>query len=88
MDTLEKLKGKLDQLLRRYEKLEAVNKDLRTENNELRARIADLEKKAKLLSDSKGKAEKQLGEANEAAVKRISRLVEKIDQLQSELEFS
>jgi predicted RNase H-like nuclease (RuvC/YqgF family) len=88
MDTLAKLKERLDKLLEQYEKLEVRNEELRAENKDLRAKLIELEQEVSVLNADKARFEKQLGEKNEAAARRISRLVETIDQLQSEMEFS
>ena len=88
MESLERLKDKLDRLIASYELLQGRNDKLRNENQDLKNKIAELEKEVARFSAEKSKADKHIGEKNEVAIRRISRLVEKIDQLQSEIEFS
>jgi DUF438 domain-containing protein len=62
--------------------------ELKKENAQLRERLSGLESELKLLSQDGNRLEKQTREKQEAALKRISRLVDKIHQFQSEMKLS
>jgi cell division septum initiation protein DivIVA len=88
METLEKLQSKLNRLLTHYEDARADNERLLRENQDLKkqlkaagAAIAELKRQNKVI-------EKTAAEKNQGAVKRISKLVERIEELQGEIEFS
>ncbi len=88
MEPLDKLQTRIKDILEQYKKLEAAHSELRKENAQLRDRLSTLEAELKSLSQGSGRLEKQSREKQEAALKRISRLVDKIHQFQSEMKLS
>ena len=88
MENLDKLQTKVKDILEQYQKLESAHLQLKKENAQLRERLSGLEAELKLLSQGSNRLEKQSREKQEAALKRISRLVDKIHQFQSEMKLS
>ena len=88
MENLDKLQTKVKDILEQYQKLESAHLQLKKENAQLRERLSGLEAELKLLSQGGNRLEKQSREKQEAALKRISRLVDKIHQFQSEMKLS
>lgn len=88
MENLDKLQTRVKEILEQYQKLESAHLQLKKENTQLRERLSGLEAELKLLSQGSGRLEKQSREKQEAALKRISRLVDKIHQFQSEMKLS
>lgn len=88
MDPLEKLEAKVTALVTQYEQVEAQKVRLERECQELRAKISTLEGELGNLTAENAKLSKTVQSTNDAALKRISRLVDKIDQFQSELKIS
>ena len=88
MENLDKLQTKVKDILEQYQKLESAHLQLKKENAQLRERLSGLEAELKLLSQGSNRVEKQSREKQEAALKRITRLVDKIHQFQSEMKLS
>jgi len=88
MENLDKLQTKVKDILEQYQKLEWAHLQLKKENAQLRERLSGLEAELKGLSQGNSRLEKQSREKQEAALKRISRLVDKIHQFQSEMKLS
>jgi len=88
MENLDKLQTKVKDILEQYQKLESAHLQLKKENAQLRERLSGLEAELKGLSQGNSRLEKQSREKQEAALKRISRLVDKIHQFQSEMKLS
>ncbi|MCX6830664.1 MAG: cell division protein ZapB [candidate division Zixibacteria bacterium] len=88
MENLDKLQTRVKDILEQYKKLESAYLELKKENAQLRERLSGLESELKLLSQDGNRLEKQSREKQEAALKRISRLVDKIHQFQSEMKLS
>lgn len=88
MENLDKLQTKVKDILEQYQKLESAHLQLKKENAQLRERLSGLESELKSLSQDGNRLEKQSREKQEAALKRISRLVDKIHQFQSEMKLS
>ncbi len=88
MENLDKLQTRVKDILEQYKKLESAHLELKKENAQLRERLGSLESELKLLSQDSNRLEKQTREKQEAALKRISRLVDKIHQFQSEMKLS
>jgi cell division protein FtsB len=88
MENLDKLQTKVKDILEQYQKLESAHLQLKKENAQLRERLSGLEAELKLLSQGSNRLEKQSREKQEAALKRITRLVDKIHQFQSEMKLS
>jgi cell division septum initiation protein DivIVA len=88
MENLDKLQTKVKDILEQYQKLETAHLQLKKENAQLRERLSGLESELKTLSQGSNRLEKQTREKQEAALKRISRLVDKIHQFQSEMKLS
>ena len=88
MENLDKLQTRVKDILEQYQKLESAHLQLKKENAQLRERLSGTEAELKLLSQGGNRLEKQSREKQEAALKRISRLVDKIHQFQSEMKLS
>jgi cell division protein FtsB len=88
MENLDKLQTKVKDILEQYQKLESAHLQLKKENAQLRERLSGLETELKTLSQGSNRLEKQTREKQEAALKRISRLVDKIHQFQSEMKLT
>jgi uncharacterized coiled-coil DUF342 family protein len=88
MENLDKLQARVKDVLEQYKKLESAHSELKKENTQLREKLGTLESELKLLSQGSNRLEKQTREKQEAALKRISRLVDKIHQFQSEMKLS
>jgi hypothetical protein len=73
MENLDKLQTRVKDILEQYKNW---------------SRLSGLESELKLLSQDGNRLEKQSREKQEAALKRISRLVDKIHQFQSEMKLS
>ena len=87
-DAFEKLQHRLDDLLNKFERLKAEKLDVEQGYLQLKEQVKTLEARVKTLQDDNKRMEKSLDERGEAALKKISRLVDKIDQFQSEMKFS
>ena len=88
MNPLEKLQSKVADLVSKFEQLEAEKTTMAVECQQLRKRIAALEHEIGGLNSENAKLTKSLQSTNEVALKRISRIVDKIDQFQTELKIS
>ncbi|MBK7091001.1 MAG: hypothetical protein IPH59_04655 [bacterium] len=88
MNPLEKLQSKVADLVSKFEQLEAEKTTIEVECQQLRKRIAALEHEIRGLNAENAKLTKSLQSTNEVALKRISRIVDKIDQFQTELKIS
>jgi len=88
MENLDKLQTRVKEILEQYKKLESTHLELKKENAQLRERLSGLEAELKGLSQGNSRLEKQSREKQEAALKRITRLVDKIHQFQSEMKLS
>lgn len=88
MENLDKLQARVKDVLEQYKKLESAHSELKKENAQLREKLGSLESELKLLSQGSSRLEKRTREKQEAALKRISRLVDKIHQFQSEMKLS
>ncbi len=88
MENLDRLQGKVKDLLEQHKKLEASYSELKKENAQLRERLSSLESEMKAVTKSGSRLEKEAREKQEAALKRISKLVDKIHQFQSEMKLS
>ncbi|MCK4857415.1 MAG: hypothetical protein KAT58_05580 [candidate division Zixibacteria bacterium] len=88
MDNLEKLQAKLDLLLSRYGKLVAENANLKEENQQLSAAVAELEKEATQVLADQGKMRSKSSEKDKILRRRIASLIKRVDQLQGELKIS
>lgn len=88
MENLDKLQTRVKDILEQYRKLESAHTELKKENAQLRERLSGLESEIKTLTQSSNRLEKQSREKQEAALKRITKLVDKIHQFQSEMKLS
>ena len=88
MDNLEKLQKRVNELVEQFEKQHQANEVVEQENNKLKEQIRTMESRIKTLLEENRHLERGLREKNEAALKRISRLVDKIDQFQTEMKIS
>jgi cell division protein FtsB len=88
MENLDKLQSRVKEILEEYKQLESAHNDLKKENAQLRNRLGSLESEIKTLSQGSSRLEKQSREKQEAALKRITKLVDKIHQFQSEMKLS
>ena len=88
MNPLEKLQSKVADLVSKFEQLEAEKTTIEVECQQLRKRIAAWEHEIRGLNAENAKLTKSLQSTNEVALKRISRIVDKIDQFQTELKIS
>lgn len=88
MNPLEKLQSKVADLVSKFEQLEAEKTTIEVECHQLRKRISALEHEIWTLNAENAKLSKSLQSTNEVALKRISRIVDKIDQFQTELKIS
>lgn len=88
MNPLEKLQSKVADLVSKFEQLEAEKTTTEVECQQLRKRITGLEQEIRALNAENAKLSKSLQTTNEVALKRISRIVDKIDQFQTDLKIS
>ena len=88
MNPLEKLQSKVAELVSKFEQLEAEKTTTEVECQQLRKRITALEQEVRALNAENVKLCKSLQSTNEVALKRISRIVDKIDQFQTDLKIS
>ncbi len=88
MNPLEKLQSKVTELVAKYELIEAEKTEVEVECESLRKRISALETEIRMLNNENSKLSKLLQATNEVALKRISKIVDKIDQFQTELKIS
>jgi predicted nuclease with TOPRIM domain len=88
MDTLESLKTKIDRILEKQEQLLLEKEAMERKNSELQDEITALRSRLAKLTSENGQLQGELSERNQTALKRINRLVEKIDLLQGEMKFS
>lgn len=88
MENLDKLQTRVKDILEQYKKLESAHAELKKENAQLRERLSGLESEIKTLTQSSSRLEKQSREKQEAALRRITKLVDKIHQFQSEMKLS
>ncbi len=88
MNPLEKLQSKVTELVAKYEEIEAEKTLVEVECQELKKRISGLESEIRALNTENSRLSKSLQATNEVALKRISRIVDKIDQFQTELKIS
>jgi cell division protein FtsB len=88
MENLDKLQTRVKDILEQYKKLESAHAELKKENLQLRERLNGLESEIKTLSQGSNRLEKQSREKQEAALKRITKLVDKIHQFQSDMKLS
>ncbi len=88
MNPLEKLQSKVTELVAKFELIEAEKTQVEVECQGLRKRISALEQEIRTLNSENLKLSKSLQATNEGALKRISKIVDKIDQFQSELKIS
>lgn len=88
MSNLEKLQSKVTELVAKFETLQAEKTSLEVECGELRSQLKVLEGRARALTTENGQLSKALQATNGVALKRISKIVDKIDQVQAELKIS
>ncbi len=88
MSNLEKLQTKVTELVAKYETLQAEKTSLEVECHELQSQIKALEQKTRALTAENSQLSKALQNTNDFALKRISKIVDKIDQVQAELKIS
>ena len=88
MNPLEKLQSKVADLVSKFEQLEAEKTTTEVECQQLSKKISALEQEIRILNTENVKLAKSLQSTNEVALKRISRIVDKIDQFQTELKIS
>lgn len=88
MNPLEKLQSKVAELVTKFEYLEAEKTMVDVECLELRKKVSSLEQEIRVLTAENAKLTKSLQATNDTALKRISKIVDKIDQFQSELKIS
>lgn len=88
MEQFGKLQEKINQLVAKFEKLETEKSELERDCLHLKEQVKSLETQLKNLTHVNERLEKSAREKNEIALKRISKLVDKIDQFQSEMKFS
>ncbi len=81
MDRLEQLREKLNQIVAKYEALLQERDRLKSDNDRLGDELKQAEKQ-------QGRDESRTREKHAGAVRRISRLVDKIERLQGEIDFS
>jgi len=88
MSNLEKLQSKVTELVAKFETLQAEKTSLEAECSELRSQVKALEGRTRALASENGQLTKALQATNDVALKRISKIVDKIDQVQAELKIS
>ncbi len=88
MENLEKLHKKVNDLVSQYEKLRQEKIATEEACAVLQDQVKALEGQVKTLQEENRRLEKSLNEKNDIALKRISRLVDKIDQFQTEMKIS
>lgn len=88
MESFDKLEKKVTELVERFDAIQNERNRLDSECTELRERVKSLEAELKKLGDDNIRLEKAFNANNDLAVKRISRLVDKIDHFQSDLKIS
>ena len=88
MESFDKLEAKVTELVEKFDKVQSERNKLATECTQLREQIKSLEVELKRLGDDNVRLEKAFSNNNDVALKRISRLVDKIDQFQTELKIS
>ncbi len=88
MESFDKLEAKVSQLVDEFDKVQSERRKLESECEKLRERVKALEEDVKRLSDENLRLEKIHTSNNDMALKRITKLVDKIDQFQTELKIS
>ncbi len=88
MSGLEKLQSKVTELVAKFENTVAEKTELEVECAELRAGVKSLELRIKALTAENAQLTKALQTTNDVALKRISKIVDRIDQAQAELKIS
>lgn len=88
MKNLDKLQERVERLVDACQELETQKAEIARENEHLREQLTELQTNVRRAKSDSGKTEKTLRSKNQTALKRISGIVDRIDQLQSEIEFS
>lgn len=88
MNRLEQLKEKLDQIIVKYEALMQERDRLKAANAQLGEELHEAQDRLKELERQQGRTDSRSREKNAGAVRRISKLVDKIERLQGEIDFS
>ena len=88
MNNLDKLQERVERLVDACRELETQKAEIAKENEDLRKQLTELQANVRRAKNDSGKTEKTLRSKNQTALKRISGIVDRIDQLQSEIEFS
>ena len=88
MESLDKLEQRINGLVEQFDKLATEKSRIDQENAQLKERVKALESELKTLQIENQNLDKRVTEKNEIALKRISRLVDKIDQFQTEMKIS
>jgi predicted nuclease with TOPRIM domain len=88
MKTFDRLEAKVGELVERFDQISQERSKLESECSQLRDRVKSLEVELKRLGDDNLRLEKAINSNNEMALKRVSRLVDKIDQFQTSFKIS
>ncbi|MFH2055565.1 MAG: hypothetical protein ABIJ61_06380 [bacterium] len=88
MNRLEQLKEKLDQIVGKYESLLQERDRLKAANAQLSEELQQAQIQLKELERRQDKDDSRSREQHAGAVRRISKLVDKIERLQGEMDFS
>jgi predicted nuclease with TOPRIM domain len=88
MNSLEKLQAKVTELVAKFETIQAEKTELEVECAQLREQAKGFEQRIRTLTSENGQLSKALQTTNDAALKRISKIVDRIDQVQAELKIS
>ena len=88
IEKLDILQTKINDLLAKFEEQQNQKKQIEQDYTHLKEQFKALESQMQTMALENKRLEKDLQERNDAALKRISKLVDKIDQFQSEMKFS
>jgi predicted nucleic acid-binding Zn-ribbon protein len=88
IEKLDILQTKINDLLAKFEEQQNQKKQIEQDYTHLKEQFKALESQMQTMALENKRLEKDLQERNDAALKRIGRLVDKIDQFQSEMKFS
>jgi len=85
LDTLEKLEGKISQILARVKELETINKDLKKKNEGLEKELKTSQLKIQQLRDENEELQSGMKDKEVKVQDKITQLLGKLEEVEAEL---